>query len=291
MVFVSPSQGVRHESRVMRREDFMWSSQPGPSFVRSRFLIITGLCIAIWPVWRWIGARMMDRSDAHWESVAVITAMVFLWRDRKTEATHAPGALPIILLLTYAMTCGFAPPLVRALLAFAALATACSALWYGKRVELPICGLIMLSLPVMASLEFYVGYPLRVVVGEATAWLLHTNGIAAHREGTLLLWSGRTVAIDAPCSGVKMLWTGAYLCFAMAALMKLSAVRTLVLAVGAAVVVIAANILRATSLFYVEAGLLRAPPAAHEGIGVLMFVVAAGALASMSHRLARIQHA
>jgi exosortase len=275
----------------MRRDDIMSSCQSEPSIVRLRLLIMTGLGIAIWPIWRWIGARMMDRSDAHWEIVAVITALAFLWRDRKTDASQAPGALPIILLLTYAMTFGFATPLVRALLAFAALATACSALWYGKRVELPICGLLMLSLPVMASLDFYVGYPLRVVVGEATAWLLHTNGIAAHREGTLLLWSGRTVAIDAPCSGIKMLWTGAYLCFALAALMKLSAVRTLALAVGAAIVVIVANILRATSLFYVEAGLVGAPPAAHEGIGVLMFVVAAGALAAMSHRLASIQHA
>jgi exosortase len=257
----------------------------------SRWLILSGLLIAVWPVWRWMAARFIDTSDAHWEACAAITAFAFLWRDRNASRGLAWSTLPVLLLLAYAVTYAFVPPLVRALLAITAIGAACSSLWYGRPVELPLCGLLVLSLPLMASLDFYLGYPLRVIVGDATAWLLRANGIAVVREGTLLLWGAQRISIDAPCSGIKMLWSGAYLCFALAALMRLDMCRTLVLAVGAGIVIVVANILRATSLFYVEAGFVHAPSAAHDGIGIVMFVCAACALASMSQRLARDQHA
>ncbi|WP_293853900.1 archaeosortase/exosortase family protein [Steroidobacter sp.] len=194
-------------------------------------------------------------------------------------------AFPALLVLAYAASYAFLSPLPRGMLAMAAMGTAVSALWYGRRVDIPILGLLLISLPVMASLNFYLGYPLRVIAGTVTEALLQMNGIAAVRDGAQLQWNDQVIAIDAPCSGVKMLWTGAYLSFSLAALMRLSTLRSIALASLAVVVVIAANAMRATSLFYVEAGLIPGPEFLHEAIGLVMFAFAAATLFVAARKL------
>ena len=71
----------------------------------------------------------------------------------------------------------------------------------------PVLGLSLLSLPLLASLQFYAGYPLRVVTAEASRWLLPPAS-ASQRSGASLLVNGQLVIVDAPCSGVQMLWLG-----------------------------------------------------------------------------------
>ncbi|RYF63174.1 MAG: exosortase/archaeosortase family protein, partial [Comamonadaceae bacterium] len=58
-----------------------------------------------------------------------------------------------------------------------------------------------------SSLQFYAGYPLRVITAEASRWLL-APGFEVAREGSSLLVDGRLVIVDAPCSGVQMVWLG-----------------------------------------------------------------------------------
>jgi exosortase len=218
--------------------------------------------------------------------VALLTAAAVLMRDRNARRGSTSSlAVPLVLLLSYAAALAFAPPLARAFLGMVVLGSACSVCWYGTRCNFALCGLLAISLPLTASLDFYLGYPLRVVVGEATEMLLQLNGIAVVRDGTLLSWNERSIAIDAPCSGIKMLWTGGYLCFALAAVLRLDTSRTLGLALGAGVVVVVANVLRATSLFYVESGLIEAPDSAHDLVGAVMFAFAAIAIWSVAQRL------
>jgi exosortase/archaeosortase family protein len=252
----------------------------------SRTLILCALLGALWPVWGWLFTRMSDGSGASWESVALLTAGAVLVRDRHGQRGSTDSlAIPLVLLLSYVSAFAFAPPLARALLAMAALGSACSVCWYGTRCNFALCGLFAISLPLTASLNFYLGYPLRVAVGEATQLLLQMNGIAAVRDGTLLLWNERSIAIDAPCSGIKMLWTGGYLCFALAAVLRLNTSRTVLLALGACVVVVVANVLRATSLFYVESGLIQAGASTHGLVGAVMFAFAAVAIWMLAQRL------
>jgi exosortase/archaeosortase family protein len=99
--------------------------------------------------------------------------------------------------------------------------------------------------------------------------------IAVVREGAMLAWDGRLISIDAPCSGVKMLWAGLYLAAALAASYRLPAGRTLAALLLGCAVVVAANAVRAASLFQIEAGLLPLAPWAHQGIGVVCFIAAA----------------
>lgn len=78
-----------------------------------------------------------------------------------------------------------------------------------------MAGLSVLALPLLSSLQFYAGYPLRVVTAEASRWLL-APGFEVAREGATLMVDGRLVIVDAPCSGVQMVWLGYFTACAVA---------------------------------------------------------------------------
>lgn len=275
----------------MPRDAALWRTDMSLS---KRAIVLAALALSIWPVWRWMAVRFADGSGDMWELLAAATAAAVVTRDRALASQGAGSIglwIPAACLIAYAASNNDLSPLPRALLAMTALGTAFSSLWYGKRIDVALCGLLIISLPVMASLNFYLGYPLRVAAGTLAEVLLQMNGIAAIREGAQLQWSGQTVAIDAPCSGVKMLWTGAYLSLSLAAMMRLSDLRTLALLVLSMVVVILANALRATSLFYVEAGVIPGPERLHDAIGLVMFAVAAATVFAVARKLAGEAHA
>jgi exosortase/archaeosortase family protein len=267
-------------------------SLPPVLLERCAYLPIIALSVAIWPVWRWLITRAIhDASDA-WALLSLATALAMLWRDRaQLQFQRARWGVPIMLVLVYATTYPLMPPLGRALVAMSAITAACSSQWYGRRMDAPLWGLFLLALPLVPSMNFYLGYPLRVMVGEATSILLHLNGFAASREGTTLLWNGQQVSIDAPCSGVKMLWTGMYLSCTLAALWRMDARRAMSLGAFAMLIVITANVLRATALFYVESGVVPQAQPAHAPIGVVTFVLAAIAIAAVAARLRLVTHA
>jgi exosortase/archaeosortase family protein len=86
--------------------------------------------------------------------------------------------------------------------------------------------------------------------------------------------------IDAPCSGIKMLWVGLLLTFVVLCLYELPLLKTLLVLPLAGVVILVANVFRAVALFYLEAGVLRLPSWGHEYAGVIAFVLeAAGIIA------------
>lgn len=249
-----------------------------------RYAPLLAVLVAMWPVGQWLAVRATHDVGDAWALLSLATAMAVLWHDRPKLAS-AHWGVTAAAVLAYVFAYPFAPPLVRAMLAMTAVAAACSTLWYGRRLDIRLWGLLLLSVPLVPSLNFYFGYPLRVAVGEATAALLQLNGFAVVREGTILLWNAQQVSIDAPCSGIKMLWTGAYLCCALAAFMRLDARRTILLGSVAFAIVMTANALRATALFYVEAGIVPQAQRAHEPIGVIVFALAAVSIALAAIRL------
>ncbi|HKP92378.1 MAG TPA: archaeosortase/exosortase family protein, partial [Chthoniobacterales bacterium] len=90
-------------------------------------------------------------------------------------------------------------------------------------------------------------------------------------EGTLLHWRGETILVDAPCSGIRMLWFGLYLTAALAAFGQLNTRPSCIALVAALPVVIGANVVRATALFFKEAQIVPLPQWTHTGVGVLVF--------------------
>jgi len=200
--------------------------------------------------------------------------------------------LPTTLLLCYSALYHFLAPLPRAAVAVSAIAATVSAMRFGRRLHLGVWGLLLLALPVVASLQFYLGFPMRAVVAKLAAPMLQINGFAVTAVGASLNWNGDPILIDAPCSGVKMLWTGFYLTCALACYYKLNAKRTALACVAALAAIIIGNTFRAAALFYVESGAanLPLPHWSHEGVGVVVFAATAIAIAWTAHRIAKTDH-
>jgi len=199
--------------------------------------------------------------------------------------------LPATLLLCYSALYHFLAPLPRAAIAVTAIAATVSSMRFGRRLHLGVWGLLLLALPVVASLQFYLGFPMRAVVAKLAAPMLQINGFAVTAVGASLNWNGDPILIDAPCSGVKMLWTGFYLTCALACYYKLNAKRTALACAAAFAAIIIGNTFRAAALFYVESGAanLRLPDWMHEGVGVVVFAATAITIAWMVGKVTRTE--
>lgn len=247
-----------------------------------RLVFVVGLqVLAFWEVWRWYVSRAVYSWDQPWGVLALIAALVFLVASRKPwPQTECSLLLPAMLVIFYAATYLTFGPLARATVAFTALAVTTSSFRFGKSFHAGLFGLFYLSLPTLPTLQFFGGYPLRVVVAELTAPILRMSGFAVVPEGTCLNWAGQMIWIDAPCSGIKMLWVGLFLTFVALCLYELPMLKTLLLLPLVGLVIMAANVFRAVALFYLEAGVLSRPSWGHEYAGVIAFVLeAAGIIA------------
>jgi exosortase/archaeosortase family protein len=193
--------------------------------------------------------------------------------------------LPTLLVIFYAATYFPFGPLARSTVAFTALAVTTSSLRFGKSFHPGLFGLFYLSLPTLPTLQFFGGYPLRVVVAELTAPVLRLSGFAVVPEGTCLNWAGKLIWIDAPCSGIKMLWVGLFLTFVVLCLYELPLRKTLLLLPLVGVVIMAANVFRAVALFYLEAGVFDMPSWGHEYAGLIAFVLEAAGIIAIVLRL------
>ena len=248
--------------------------------------ILLTATVACWPVLAWYVRGTMDASNDYWGLLALGTAVLVVARNKPPARVRLPLALPGALMACYALVTLFeAPMAIRAVLAFLSLGTLVSVARLGRRIDLPLMALLMLALPLTATWQFYLGYPLRVAAGALSAAMLQLNGIAVVREGALLDWSGRIVSIDAPCSGVKMLWAAMYMVYTLSAFHRLSFFRTGCAIAFALATVVAANAIRAAALFYIETGMLDVPGWAHDATGMVSFFIGAGAIVWAIHQI------
>ena len=240
-------------------------------------LVLHVLCF--WPVWRWYAARMTDGSDEPWGIAALAAALLLTWSKARSWTLRPDDKLlwaAALLTFVYAIAVPFAPPLVRAAVAMCALACSWVSVANLRGKLAPVIVLFALSLPVIASLQFYCGYPLRSITTAGSALTLDLLGFEVQRSGTALLWQGQTVLVDAPCSGIRMLWTGTALACVMALHRDSVGWRSLtILLLLAGVAALFANVLRAAALFTLETRGAPAPELVHTSVGVATFVVTA----------------
>lgn len=284
-------------ARTPRRQDrnLLWSGS-GLVTVRSwrswrpgvSFFPLAATALACWPVWPWYAARLGDSGDDLAAVAAVLLAVVL--PGRAPDRAAPPGARALlpssIALAAYAATFPFVPRLASALLAFLALGFAWSLWRHGTPFRPWTVGLGLLALPMASSLQFYLGYPLRIASGCVALVLLRLGGAAVEREGVYLRAGGDLVMIDAPCSGMRMLWAALLLACCLAALLRLRA-RASLLAIAAAVVLaVAGNGLRTAALFWADVNLAGLPGSSHAGIGVVAFAMLAAGLYAVARALA-----
>jgi exosortase/archaeosortase family protein len=244
---------------------------------------------AFWDSGRWYANRVSATPEEALALVLTIAMVVGMGaqRGRSTAATRSPPLLPLAGMLgVYAALHDVAPAIVLAALAVTAMLTALYVIRMGHRPPLAFYGLVALSLPVLPSLQFVLGLPMRVVSAAMTVALLKLQGVAVERQGTHLLWNGDMIQFDAPCSGVNMLWAGLMLTLMACVLWRARALFTIVAILASLMLTLLANVLRTTSLFFVEAGLLIGMPAwSHEAIGLTAFVLSAALILAALSRL------
>ena len=133
----------------------------------------------------------------------------------------------------------------------------------------PIMGLLVLALPLVSSLQYYGGYPLRVLTAQLSAWGLQAVGIAAERSGASMLVRGQLVIVDAPCSGVQMAWMAYFCACAWAALTSLRDGAFLKRLPFIGLLVLLGNVLRNSVLVALESRSQGLDMALHQAIGLL----------------------
>jgi exosortase/archaeosortase family protein len=202
--------------------------------------------------------------------------------------TPAGTFVPILLTLLYAAAFHFVPPLVRAGLAMLALSSTFGLGVFGRAIHPASMGLMLLSLPVVPTLQFYLGYPMRAAVAWAACPALRVSGFEVERSGACLVTAGRMVMVDAPCSGVKMLWAGLLLAGVLALAFRMTPWRTVWTAAAAVGLVLVGNLLRTCALFVADATDYHLPSWGHSGVGVLAFAAAGGALVWLARRWRRV---
>lgn len=284
-IFLRQSSLLRHAINLDRAPAWLW---------------IALQTVAMWPTWRWMAARVSDGSDDPLGLLAIAAVGVLLWSVRK-QLRSAPRLswMAAALVGTLAATSmrGFVTPLATSLLAVVSWACGLIAflpavrrgamqardgvLWPAPRhavAAVPVLGLAVLALPLIASLQFYAGYPLRVVTAEVSRWLLAV-GFAVQREGSSLLVDGHLVIVDAPCSGVQMAWAGYFTACAVA-LFKGQGNRGFALRLPlVGLTVLVGNVLRNTALVALEATGNASSNLVHQSIGLVALAAVCAAIA------------
>lgn len=250
---------------------------------------------ALWPVWKWSGARFLDGSDEPWGIVAIVALCVLLWRER---SSFSAAPRPYWLLAASVLTCGaivsapWLPPLLRGVLASFAVTSVLMAVRRPGHPMPPYLMLTLLSLPILSSLQFYLGYPLRVITAEASAFLLSAAGLETARSGSALVVDGALVMVDAPCAGIHMAWAAYFTASVAGAWLRLPALTFVLRLSSVSLVVIAMNVLRNTALVALETRPAGIGDAWHEAIGLIAFVVVcAAALLRMGKGANRVRMA
>lgn len=242
---------------------------------------------ALVPTWAWMVQRMRDGSDDPMGLLALVALAALAW-SRRRELRASPrlgwlalagaGTVLATLLRTGLGLLPALPPLAAGLVAVLALACGLLAFLPRRVAALPVVGLSVLALPLLSSLQFYAGYPLRVVTAEVSRWLL-AAGFDVAREGATLTVDGRLVIVDAPCSGVQMVWLGYFTACAVAlwaGRCDRGFVRRLPM-VG--LLVLGGNIVRNSVLIAFEGAGHPLAPWAHNALGLLVLAVVCGAIA------------
>lgn len=242
--------------------------------------VTLGLCAAFWPLGLWYVRRLADGGDEPLGAAVLGVLAVFVFNDRKRIDWY-PGktrlGLAALFLLLYLLGTLGLPPMLRCVPAML-----CAVFLLGWQRRPAWLALMLLSLPVVASLQFYLGYPMRLFSAEATRLLVWPFFPEVTREGTTLLLGGKSVGVDPPCSGVRTLWTGMVATNVIAAMRGMGWLKTASFNAFAVVLLLLANSLRAALLFAPESGVTAIPEAAHSGAGLLCYLAVFGILAKLS---------
>ncbi len=247
-----------------------------------RLAFLFAVCLACWPALFWVWGRWFE-MPGYFLGPVVFSGILTYWVclvvvDRAGRQTSFKLGLSwtccsAFIVLLFAAFHRHVPRLVSCGLLFLAVAFMMLATLNRetRRRSLAIVPLAVLSLDLSASLQFYLGWPLRVMVGKMTSLMMMKT---VEPVGAGLSDGVSTVFIDAPCSGVRMLCSSVLLASLVALSARLGSFRTVALVFAGVVVAVLGNSWRAASLFILETR-LNMGSTAHIAIGLIVFVACA----------------
>jgi exosortase/archaeosortase family protein len=238
---------------------------------------------ATWHSAAWLLNRLYASPDEGLTLFATVALLAGLALPRLRGSGLAPTipvtTVAILLALHGALTMADAPLLFRASLAVTGLLWIAYRAAFESRPPPAFWVLVSLSMPVLPSLQFVLGYPMRLVSAVLTVALLDLQGVPAGRDGTYVTIGGETVQFDAPCSGVAMLWTLTLVTLVVALFDRFGPVRLCAALALTAAIAVVCNVLRVSSLLFADAALTGAGISwVHEAIGLAAFAISASGL-------------
>jgi|GEM_PF-806883 len=259
--------------------------------LRVRRLLFFSLAVAAcWPLGPWLIDRWFSWERMWFQAGLLATALV-VWivrmsgarrGDRPDHAGRSAACAPLWLFTAagfFSLHACFHDQMPL-LFGYVLLATGFSSVLLGllpdscRRESLGLFLLILLALPVMPTVQYLFGYPLRVAVAEVSSFWL---GGDVGAVGTGLVSGGRTFFVDAPCSGLSILFTALVLAAATALVLRLDPLKTLLLVLLAVGIAFLGNVTRAVGLVVLES-LTGGNGFLHEGVGLINFALCAVAI-------------
>lgn len=156
----------------------------------------------------------------------------------------------------------------------------------GRWIFHPQLLLGLLCLPAVYWINVLFGHQLQQLAGRIAGAGLSLYGVPARVDGTLIHVGPTVIAVDAACSGVKLLVAGTI--FGLLAQPTARVWRRVLFWTGLAAALLSANVARVISLALAHLRLGRAPSeAVHQAIGLVAFLMACAGALLLSRRLAR----
>lgn len=258
-------------------------------------LAATAWCAACRPFLQHVLRRAATPEELGSVLLATGTAGWLVWRGRDaranlTSTTEEAGCWwrGALAMLVYGVAAQRLPHTVAGVAALAAGLLTPGPWRRGRWPDPAVVGLLLLALPAMMMIELFFGYPLRLVAAALAAGLLAAAGLPITRTGAMLVWQGASVWVDAPCSGVRMLWSGVWLGMTVCGLVGMGWGGTLAAGMLTIAVVVLVNTLRVAGLTLVEVGLLPPGPGFHFALGGMLFAGGAVAVVAGIRWLSRL---
>jgi exosortase len=238
---------------------------------------------ATWHSGAWIVHRLYASPEEGLSLLCTVALLSGLTLPRLRGGGGVPAVpvtfVAVLLAAHAALTVADAPLIFRACMAVTALLFIAYRAAFETRPPLAFWVLVALSMPVLPSLQFVLGYPMRLVSAGLTVGLLNLQGVPAGRDGTYVTIGGETVQFDAPCSGVAMLWTLTLVTLMVALVDRFSPLQLCVALAMTAAIAVVCNVLRVSSLLFADATLAGDSLSwVHEAIGLTAFAISAGGL-------------
>jgi exosortase/archaeosortase family protein len=223
----------------------------------------------IWlPTIVWHAKRLDDGGGEPLGLLALTIAAAITWRDRNRPAAGSQERIAGALVLCVSVIfIGLLPPMLRA-----ALAILGTGLWCGFRRNPALFGLWFLSLPLAASMHFYLGYPLRLAAAEGAFRLLELGGIVVARHGTNIDIGVARVGVDPDCGGILMLWHTLAAAMALAAYHRASWKAANSTVTFAILLAVPANMFRVAWLAVENSGRVTPTGLSHDHVGLICFL-------------------